>query len=102
MFSLSICMGSVVWAFRYKDTDKADQAFETVRQATAIVTVTDEFGQTATFNAEKISGVMLEDMKKSREAHIEQMLHNSSMQQEAQKRANTRPQSPSIVSPFPR
>ena len=100
MFSLSICMGSTVWALRFKTEESATLAYRTLVDGAGAVELKDDYGQTINLLTASISGVLFEDMKKSREAHIEQMLHNSSMQQEAQKRANSRPQSPSIVSPF--
>lgn len=102
MFSLSICFGNTVWAFRFKTEAKAKLAYELISNPVIEnLIIEDDFGQQACIKAASIHGFQIEDMTKTKEAHIAQLLHNSSVQQEATRRAQTQARSPSIVSPFP-
>jgi len=114
MFCLNIAVGSTVWALLFNDETKARDSLAWIRQKpTTTHTFTpsiecaleDDFGQTfvAPFNA--IHGCMLEDLDKTRLAHIERALHQQLTQLEAQKRWEQHPahramaRGPGVIAP---
>ena len=110
MFSLSIVVGNTSLAFMYSNADRAAAAYELATQAAfgPSITIEDDFGQKLNANRDSIHAVVLEDLGKTKLAHIERMLINARIQVDAQKRAQTddalkyasRPQGPAIQSPF--
>ena len=110
MYSLSIHFGpnAMVWAFMFKEKEKADACFALASanafndSATAMA---DDFGQKAIFAAGSISGVMLEDLDLVEEARILRSLANARGEVKARQRASTDPvirtaqQGPSVLQP---
>lgn len=103
MFNLSICFGNTVWMLRFKTEEKANAAYEAFKAPAGTVEVVDDFDQRVCMPSGALHGVMLEDMEKSGEAHIHQMLHNAQLQATAQQRAQTqgvgRRNGPPIIDP---
>ena len=96
MYSLSIHFGpnAMVWAFAFKEKEKAEAAL--VLAKTAIYEkcdceISDDFGQSAAFGANEISGVMLEDLDLVEEARILRSLANARGEVKARQRAATDP-----------
>jgi uncharacterized protein involved in outer membrane biogenesis len=71
------------------------------------ISITDDFGQTAVFDADNITGRMLENMDASKQAHIGRHLHQQRMQAEANKACESDPvirqmmRGPAVLSPVP-
>lgn len=105
MFSLSIALGSGMWALLYRTEEKAREAVQklgTLAQAPLAasggsptmfgvgnhsVDLTDDFGQELTVMRSGLSGFILENMKLSKAAYCERVLHQQHIQIEAQKLA---------------
>ena len=115
MYSLTICFESnaITWGFLFKDVGKANEAITTAAQAVIggnPFSITDEFGQTASFTAGAVVGTLLEDLDLTDEAKIIRSLANARNEVKARARAATDPtiragmnqQGPSVISPFPR
>lgn len=100
------------WALLFHKPELADKAFidlETAKKENiGTIAVTDEFGQRATIDVKSIHGFMLEDMEKSKLAHIERGLHQARTQARANQAAAVDPvlknaaamQSPAMLSPM--
>lgn len=114
MYSLSIHFGpnAVVWAFLFKEKDKAARIYEslglTIDPHVSHYHVTDDFGQSATLVASQIHAVLLEDLDLTDEAKIVRSLANARNEVKARQRASTDPvirsgmqqQGPSVLTPF--
>jgi hypothetical protein len=120
MYNLTIHFGpnAVAWSFLYKDKDLAHKAYAYV--STTIsgigpsqtkhipVEIGDDYGQTATFSAGEISGVLIEAMDLGEEARIIRGLSQARGQARANKRASNDPElqaamrggGPSVLTPF--
>ena len=92
MFCVTVAVGNIPWALMFKTEESASEAtrhlnlcFEGNDQT--IVALADDFGQTLYVGAIALHGWMIEDMDKSKLAHIERALHHARMQQEGQKLA---------------
>jgi hypothetical protein len=100
------------WAMLFHKEELAQAAFSTIETAqqskAAYLSITDEFGQRANFTVADIHGFMLEDMEKSKLAHIERGLHQARTQARAQAAAAADPvlknaammQGPPMLSPM--
>lgn len=117
MYSLTIVFGqnhSVVWTLMFREEEKAEAARHECVRADGITTnqtlfdITDDFGQRVTMRHKEVIAVMLEDMTKSRLAHIERSLNHAHMQADLQRAAESDPklriarnmQGPSMISPI--
>ena len=110
MYSLSIHFGpnAMVWAFMFKDKEKADLhlagAKTAIYEGTACE-LSDDFGQSAVFGAGELCGAMLEDLDLVEEARILRSLANARGEVKARQRASTDPvlraaqQGPSVLTP---
>jgi hypothetical protein len=114
MFLLNIAVGSTSWALLFNEEEKAREAFtkatsqpskvDTFTAATACV-IEDDFGQMFTAPIVAIHACMLEDLDKTRLAHIERALHQQLTQMEAQKRWEQHPahramsRGPGVIAP---
>ena len=110
MYSLSIHFGpnAMVWAFMFREKEKAVTAFAGVDIAICednFFRVEDDFGQIAVFGAGAATGVMLEDLDLVEEARILRSLANARGEVKARQRASTDPvirqaqQGPSVLQP---
>lgn len=114
MYLLTIVFGPVPtpWALLFQKPEAADKTFmdlETAKKEKApTVSVADDFGQRATIDTVFIHGFMLEDMEKSKLAHIERGLHQARTQARAQQQAAADPvlknaammQGPAMLNPM--
>lgn len=118
MHSLTIVFGqnhSVVWTLMFREEEKANEArLECMRSHRddagdpVMLSLIDDFGQRVDMRQEEIIAVMLEDMTKSRLAHIERSLNHAHMQADLQRAAESDPklriarnmQGPSMISPI--
>jgi len=92
MYSLSIAIGMMSWRMLYQDEEKAKAAYIALKDTTVpTIEITDDYGQTGTFKPMACPALMLEDMDKSKLAHIEQGLHRARTQANAQSRAQSDP-----------
>lgn len=93
MHSLTIAFGptGAMWAFLFRTKEAADVAHTAVRTAQGChgenITVEDEFGQTATFASHAVHGSVLEDLERTKMAHVERALHQARLQAKAQQMA---------------
>lgn len=93
MHSLTIAFGptGAMWAFLFRTKEAADVAHKDVCLVQGspgdVVTVSDEFGQTATFMGDRIHGIVLEDLERTKMAHVERALHQARLQAKAQQMA---------------
>jgi hypothetical protein len=110
MYSLSIHFGpnAMVWAFMFKEKEKAAAALVLAKTALyekCDCELEDDFGQSAVFDANEISGVMLEDLDLVEEARILRSLANARGEVKARQRASTDPvirqaqQGPAVMTP---
>ncbi len=123
MYSLTIVFGqnhSVVWTLMFRDEEKAKDAersaFARYKSALGgisennlpLIDITDDFGQHVILHQKDIIAVMLEDMSKSKLAHIERALNHAHMQADMQRTVESDPklrisrnmQGPSMISPI--
>jgi hypothetical protein len=111
MFCLTVAVGNIPWALMFKTEEAAIAAGQELNVCFEgndqhLATLVDDFGQTLRVGAVALHGWMLEDMDKSKLAHIERALHHARMQQEGQKLAaadatlRAGQHGPSIVSPM--
>ena len=94
MYSLSIHFGpnAVVWAFLFKEKEKACAVFQSTCDNTTNadgITISDDFGQTAVFGADVIHALLLEDLELTDEAKILRSLANARCEVKARQRAAT-------------
>ena len=110
MYSLSIHFGpnAMVWAFLFKDREKAEEARSHATQAVLAEEdffIEDEFGQKASFARKAVHALMLEDLDLVEEARILRSLANARGEVKARQRASTDPvirqaqQGPSVLQP---
>lgn len=114
MYLLTIVFGPTPtpWALLFQKSETAELAFNGLQDARKIkqgcVEICDDFGQKIDLPLASIHGFMLEDMEKSKLAHIERGLHQARTQARAQQMASTDPvlktaamgQGPAILSPM--
>lgn len=109
MFSLSLIVGNTSIALMYTDAAKAKAAYDTIGTMAMGQTfeLTDDFGQAITMQRSSIHAHLLEDLNKTKIAHVERLHFNDVVRAEAMKRAQTnqttreafRPPSPIIGMP---
>lgn len=113
MFSLTISFGpaSLAWTLMFNDEESARAAHLAVTVPEGeYFSIRDDFGQTADLKRASVHGVMLEDMEKSKLAHIERALHQARLQAKAQEMAENDSQlraararsGPAIIDPMGR
>jgi hypothetical protein len=93
MYSLSINFGpaGTVWAFLFKEKDRAEHITADIMNHTGATRITDDFGQSAFFEKNSISGFVLEDLDTVEEARIQRSLINARGEVKARQRAATDP-----------
>ena len=95
MYSLSIHFGpnAMVWAFMFKEKEKADAAFALTNQNNCPdisgFEITDDFGQQCYIDYANFHGSMLEDLDLVEEARIQRSLYNARGEVKARQRAST-------------
>jgi len=94
MYSLSIHFGpnAMVWAFLFKEKEKADTVYEKLvtGDSSIVHVVEDDFGQRGVIQGE-IHGSLLEDLDLVEEARILRSLANARGEVKARQRAATDP-----------
>lgn len=81
MHALSIAMGPVVWRLLFKDADKAKEAESKISFVDGVeVPLEDDYGQRVRVCGGAVSGVMLEDLDKSKQGAVEFGLHQARTQ----------------------
>jgi hypothetical protein len=94
MHCLSVALGNVVWAMMFHNEEDARKAYMSARPATAVtdhfrkteIEMVDDFGQTLMVPVHEVKGLLLEDLDKTKLAHVERLIHNQHTQIAAQKR----------------
>lgn len=86
MWTLTVAVGNIPWALMFKTREAANDSFAVVT-AYQDADIEDDFGQRLRVRAGSVLGAVLEDMDKSKIAHIERALHHARMQHEGQKMA---------------
>lgn len=100
------------WALLFQKSETAELTFHELRKAwetkKEFIEIFDDFGQTINLVISSLHGFMLEDMEKSKLAHIERGLHQARTQARAQQMAVADPilkaaalgQGPAILQPM--
>jgi len=118
MFAVNVIIGSVCipFMFRQEETARAaaSQLTHDPTQAfgmTRWISLVDDFGHELAVESKSISGFILEDMDKTKLAHVERALHQERTQRLVQKTAEADPglrmsssklqNGPGILTPFP-
>ena len=97
MYLLTIVFGPspTPWSLLFEKPEAAEEVFYGLERAkqtkVEFISIADEFGQRATIDVASIHGFMLEDMEKSKLAHIERGLHQARTQAKAQQAATQDP-----------
>lgn len=96
MFCINVALANTVWRLLFKDEARAVEASAELTAAWehndgSLFSINDEFGQTMRLRADKIVGVMTEDLDKAKMANVELFLHQQRVQVMAQKAAQTDP-----------
>jgi len=108
MFSLSIVAGSANFRLLFKEEGKALAAYALVsRTDLENLIIEDDFGQTFCGKLNMVSAFLLEDMNKSKLAHVELILHDArtrasatqSAMSDPQLKAATMSRGPSVIQP---
>ena len=112
MFCLNIALGNISWRLLFKN-DESLKAAELpfliyAGSPDTWILAVDDFGQTVRVRQNAIHGVMVEDLDKTKLAHVELVLHQARTQSLATKMAQTDPalkadtmsRSPAILSPM--
>ena len=91
MFALNIALGNTAWRLLYKDEETARGVFKALQHPNHETGsyIQDDFGQEVVLLA--VTGFMLEDMNKTKMAHVEIALHNARTQALATKTAQADP-----------
>lgn len=92
MHSLSVALGPVVWRLIFNTQEKAEAAKTRFAFVTGdVISLTDDYGQEIRVISDSVTGVMLEDLDRSKLAYVAMALHQARSQAEAQKMAATDP-----------
>jgi hypothetical protein len=91
MFCLNIALGNIAWRLLFKDEKNALNALA-LFNVTDTVRVIDDFGQSLEAKVSSIHATLLEDLDKTKMAHVELALHQQRMNVMATKLAQTDPQ----------
>lgn len=112
MFIINVALGNTSWRLLFKDEARAvtaslDLTTAWERNADALISINDDFGQTIRMRGSAIHGMMTEDMDKTKMAHVEMALHQARTQGLATKMAQTDPalkaqasMSPNVLNPM--
>ena len=107
MFIINVALGNTSWRLLFKQEDSAKIAFEALTKGAERISILDDFGQELSTQPKVVHGVMLEDMDKTKMAHVEMALHQARTQGLATKMAQTDPalkaqsaMSPSVLNPM--
>ena len=88
MWCVTVAVGNIPWALMFKTKEGAERTFHDLTNNSLMdYRADDDYGQTLIVKPHALSGVMCEDMDKSKLAHIERALHHARMQHEGQKLA---------------
>lgn len=90
MFCLNVALGNTSWRLLYK-TEQGALAAVALLNVSDIAKLMDDFGQSLEVKQASIHGHMLEDLDKTKMAHVEMALHQQRTQITAQKMAETDP-----------
>lgn len=98
MFALSVCFGpaNTVWRFLFNEEPAARAAYSSLRfnapqGSFDDVEIVDDYGQSARFHG-YANGVMLEDLDKSKIAHVEHTCHEQRIRAAASTRLTNDPE----------
>lgn len=83
MFTISVVFGKVLqpWVFLYKNGDAARERYNALMAPeNLVVSIADDYGQEASFNAAEIAGVLFENLDMSATGQIERGLHQARTQ----------------------
>lgn len=108
MFIINVALGNTSWRLLYKTEDRARLAYELISNPVIEnLILDDDFGQQLCAKAAHVYGFMLEDMDKTKMAHVEMALHQARTQGLATKMAQHDPalkaqstMSPSVLNPM--
>jgi len=107
MFIINVALGNTSWRLLFKDEQGALNALALFNEEDQIVKVSDDFGQSLETKMSRVHGVMLEDMDKTKMAHVEMALHQARTQGLATKMAQHDPalkaqstMSPNVLNPM--
>jgi hypothetical protein len=109
MYCITLIVGAVPFRFVFHKEETAREAVAATRGSPAI-TLRDDFGQEFFGTPGSVTGFIVEDMEKSKLAHVEFALHQQRMQNLAQKMASADPSlrassamnGPGVLTPFQR
>ena len=117
MYALTIFMGPACFQLLYRTEEPARLAKAALHNrpneafgVTTYTEINDDFGHEMTINLRDLSGFILEDMEKTKAAHVDRALHQQRVQMLAQKTAENDPgirasrmmgNNGPILSPFP-
>lgn len=111
MFLITVIVGPAQWALMFRtpeSTEVAKQALQTATQNAAVgIMISDDFGQHLDVKSASIHGFLVEDLEKTKLAHVERSLHAGRTQALAQKACEADPairaalsaRGPAILSP---
>lgn len=102
MFSLTVVFGDgspVLWTMLYQSEDRAKAAYDKVLSSKGpsafgtnqLVTIDDDFSQSACIDSADIRGFMIEDMDRSQIGQIEKALHDRRAQVKFEALVNSDP-----------
>lgn len=109
MFIINVALGNTSWRLLFKEEEKARETFIFINSSPDDfrLRLEDDFGQTFSGYRHNIHGVMLEDMDKTKMAHVEMALHQARTQNLATRmaqhdpalKANSTMGGPSVLNP---
>lgn len=91
MFIINVALGNTSWRLLFKDEVGAGKAVSALCTSEPAVEIADDFGQALFATTKSIHGWMLEDMDKTKMAHVEMALHQARTQGLATKMAQHDP-----------
>jgi len=107
MFIINVALGNTSWRLLFKDEVGLGKGVTALTSGRPNIEVDDDFGQTLSAKANSIHGFMLEDMDKTKMAHVEMALHQARTQGLATKMAQHDPalkaqsnMSPNVLNPM--
>lgn len=109
MHAITVIVGQIGWSLMFKEESKAqDAAAKLAARTEPFTVIEDDFGQKLDARTNLIAGYMIEDMEKSKLAHVERALHQQRTQNLAQKTAEADPSlklsrmmnGPAMISPM--
>ncbi|MFA5897705.1 MAG: hypothetical protein WC829_01200 [Hyphomicrobium sp.] len=109
MFCLNIALGNTSWRLLFKTEDRARLVYEVISNPVIEnLILDDDFGQQLCAKVAHIHGFMLEDMDKTKLAHVEMALHQARTQILATKmaqsdqglRTSSMMQGPAVLNPM--